>query len=264
MKFLKKYWYLFAIALFTLGLGVLVFITSQQLAQRGPVAPNVPEEEPEAAARACKLEFTIEVSSECGSTCTKNSECPNDNTCSSGECVLTSCLAAGATCDAAKCAVVTPTPTPTATPTPTPTPSPTPTATPTPTPTPPSQSSCNQSCTVNGDCGAGLACVNNACRNPSCTERTNCQCSTVVLPTPTPQTVASCNQTCTINSDCDSGLACVDSACRNPSCTEQAGCSCPVAEAPTPKVPVSGTGPSVLGATVIAGGLFILLLGLAL
>jgi hypothetical protein len=34
--------------------------------------------------------------------------------------------------------------------------------------------------------------------------------------------------------------------------------------APTPKIPVSGTGPSILGASIIGSGMLILLLGLAL
>ncbi len=182
MKFIKKHWYLILISLFTVGLGVAVFLTSQRLATTEQVAPTVPQEEPEAAAPACTLAFAI-----------------NTGT--------------------------TPTSTPTSTPTATPTP--TPTSTPTPTP--------------------GQA-------NPTAT------------PTPTQVTLASCNKGCTLNSDCATDLVCVDGACRNPSCTTQTNCSCEVAQAPqpTPKVPVSGTGPSVLGASVIAGGLLILLLGLAL
>jgi hypothetical protein len=76
---------------------------------------------------------------------------------------------------------------------------------------------------------------------------------------------AGCNSACTVNTDCASGLVCIDSACRNPSCTEKTSCQCDeIAVAPTPQTPVAGTGPSVLGAAVIAGGFFLLLFGLAL
>jgi hypothetical protein len=56
----------------------------------------------------------------------------------------------------------------------------------------------------------------------------------------------------------------VDSSCRNASCTEKTTCSCDVAAAPTPKTPIAGTGPSVLGVSVISVGALLLLFGLAL
>ena len=186
MTFFKKHWYLVVVSLFTVGLGVLVYITSQQLSTTSQVAPNVPQAQPKAAAPACELAFNI--------------------------------------------AANTGTPTPTPTPTSTPTPTPTPTGTPTPTPTP------NQIVYV----------------NPTAT--------------PTPARLASCNASCTVNTDCGNGLVCVNGSCRNPACTDQTSCTCQLAAAPqpTPKIPVSGTGPTVLGASVIGTGLLILLLGLAL
>jgi hypothetical protein len=48
----------------------------------------------------------------CGSSCTANSQCPSDHTCSGNKCVLTSCLNAGTTCNSSKCSVVTATPAP--------------------------------------------------------------------------------------------------------------------------------------------------------
>ncbi len=193
MKFLKKHWYLIIVLIFTVGLGVAVFLTSQRLATTEEVAPTVPQEEPQAAATACTLTFALNTGA------------------------------------------ATPTPTPpppTATPTP-----PAPTATPTPpppTPTPEDE----------------VVIVT----NPTAT------------PMPRQVALASCNNACTLNADCAGGLVCVEGSCRNPSCTTQANCSCEVAQAPqqTPRVPVSGTGPSILGASIIAGGLLILLLGLAL
>ncbi len=77
---------------------------------------------------------------------------------------------------------------PTATPIPTLTPVPTliPTSTPAPTSTPtlpPNTAACNETCGSNGyRCVLGLECVStdvpgqSACRNPNCTDRTNCNC----------------------------------------------------------------------------------------
>lgn len=39
----------------------------------------------------------------CSSTCTSNTQCPSNHTCSAGKCVLSVCLQSGVTCDAAKC-----------------------------------------------------------------------------------------------------------------------------------------------------------------
>jgi hypothetical protein len=85
--------------------------------------------------------------------------------------------------------------------------------------------------------------------------------SVTLTPTPTQIVYAACNYACTVNADCGGGLVCLDKVCRNASCVDSASCSCGGA-APTPKIPVAGTGPSVLGATAIVGGFFMLLLGL--
>ncbi len=140
------------VTLFTLGLGVVVYVTSQQLATTELVAPSVPEVEPEAAEPACTLAFNI------NPTTTPTS---------------------------------TPTNTPTSTPTGTPTATPTPTPTGTqeivyvyPTPTPVQIMSCNSSCTINTDCPSDLVCVDGSCRNPSCTGATTCVCTQTPQPTP--------------------------------------------------------------------------------
>lgn len=79
-----------------------------------------------------------------------------------------------------------PTPTPTTQPTVQPTYTPTPTLVPpTATPTlPPNTSSCNQTCGSNGySCAVGLECVTGSlpgsqvCRNPNCTDQSNCNCT---------------------------------------------------------------------------------------
>jgi cell division septation protein DedD len=168
----------------------------------------------------------------------------------------------------------TPTQTPTGTisvtPTHTPTSSLTATPTHTPTATPTVAVGCNEVCTINTDCTNGMVCADSRCRNPQCTEQSSCQCVSntpthTPTATPTPVAYVGCNSACSVNTDCSSGLVCVDSACRNPSCTEKTSCQCDeIVLAPTPQTPVAGSGPSVMGAAVIAGGFFLLLFGLAL
>ena len=114
MTFLKKHWYLVLVTLFTLGLGLVVFLTSQQLATTKQVAPTAPQAKPKAAAPACTLAFAINLT-------TTNTPTPTPTN--------------------TPTATPTPTPGPTSTPTPTPTPGQqivyvNPTATPTPQPTP--------------------------------------------------------------------------------------------------------------------------------
>ena len=155
--------------------------------------------------------------------------------------------------------IATPTPTNVVSGTPTNTPTSTPSNTPTPTPT--STVGCNSTCTVNSDCNNGLVCVASSCRNQSCTDSTSCSCSSAT-PTPTP-VLSSCNSGCTVNTDCSSGLVCISGSCRNPSCTDKTTCTCTVAT-PTPNTPVTGNGPSVLGASVIGSGFLLILLGFAL
>jgi len=71
-------------------------------------------------------------------------------------------------------------PTPTSTQASTQTPSSTSTSTPTPVPL----ASCNNNCNITSDCLSGYACINGFCRNPSCSEETNCICP-VAETTPT-------------------------------------------------------------------------------
>ena len=216
------------VLLFTAGMGVVVLLTSQKLSTTKPVAPTVPQDTPKASEPACTLTFTIAAATTptstptptpnptCGGSCGSNGQCPTDHTCSENKCVLSVCLQSGVTCSTDQCVRIYPTATPAPTPTPTPT-------------SPPQQAkaSCNNACSVNSDCGSGLVCIDNACLNPSCTEKTNCTCEIAQRPASEPPPAA----------------AAVPPA--------------------TPKVPVAGT-PSVLGASVIGGGLLLLLLGLVL
>lgn len=59
MKKIQSYWHLILITVVTLVLGVTVFLTSQKLTQRQPVAPTVPQSTPKAAAPSCTLTFSI-------------------------------------------------------------------------------------------------------------------------------------------------------------------------------------------------------------
>ena len=232
MNILKKYWHLILVLILTIALGIGAFYTSQQLTKTTPVAPNVPQAEPQAAVAACTLAFTI-------STPTPT-HTPTH----------------------------TPTGTTTVTNTPTHTPTHTPTNTATPTATPNPQ--CNSSCTINSDCPSGLVCSESRCRNVACLEQSSCTCpasptpTITSSPTPTPSPIAQvlCNSPCTVNTDCSDGLVCVDSACRNATCSEKTTCQCDIAQ-PVPQTPIAGTGPTILGASVITIGALLLFLGLA-
>lgn len=129
------------------------------------------------------------------------------------------------------CSTTTPTGTPTNTPTGTPTITPTPTGTVTPTQT--------------------------ATPTPT---RTPTPTPTL---TPTPTTRLSCNASCSSDSNCLSGMTCNNGFCRNPQCTGQTNCSCEL-PTPTPEVPVSGSGPTALGASIIGSAFLLILMGLAL
>lgn len=60
MNFLKKYWYLLIIATITIGLGVVVILTTQQLTKTEPVAPTVAQVKPKASEQnACTLSFDV-------------------------------------------------------------------------------------------------------------------------------------------------------------------------------------------------------------
>ncbi len=158
MNIFKKYWYLVVVALITVGLAVVTFLTSQQLKREEPIAPSVPQAKPRAVENQCRIELTFAVS--------------------------------------------TPTPTPTGEATPTPTGTPADTPTPTPTGTP--------------------------------------------GPTATPTPTGTSGPTST------------------PTPTLPPGAPTATPTPATPQVPVAGSGPSVLGASIIAGGILLLLLGLGL
>lgn len=156
MNFLKKHWSVLILGFITVGLGVVVFLTTQKLKQTAPIAPPPPQ----AAVPACTLTFSIGSTPTPTKTGTPTPTLPPDVT-------------------------PTKTPTPTLTNTPTATP---PDVTNTPTPTSPPTTpvvTCNETCTVNTDCGSGLVCLDSVCRNPSCSEEADCLCEEIaIVPTP--------------------------------------------------------------------------------
>ncbi|MEK7504640.1 MAG: hypothetical protein AAB550_04050, partial [Patescibacteria group bacterium] len=147
---------------------------------------------------------------------------------------------------------------PTSSPTPigastTPTPTPTPRPTPTPTPTP--VTGCNYTCIANTDCPSDLICYSGFCRNPQCSNATNCSCSQPTptpTPRPTPTPVPFCNTSCTGNTDCPSSMICYSGSCRNPSCVTSSSCVCTVTgPTPTPATNLTQAG-SVAGTWTIS------------
>lgn len=59
MTFLKKYWHLILVSLLTVILGILTLLTTQRLKETKPIAPTVPQATPMAAQPACQLTFQI-------------------------------------------------------------------------------------------------------------------------------------------------------------------------------------------------------------
>ena len=226
-----------AVTIITLGLGVVAYLTSTKLDNETSVAPNVPQVTPQATSNACKVSFTI----------TAN------------------------------------TPTPTNTGTPSGTPTHTPTATPTGT------TNTTPECTdlaLNPSSGTPPFSVTLVCtgKDPD----GDITAVEFTLPDGTTKLVeqnvgspGSLSTTYTISQDGSYNFSCrvrdnnqkfseIPDVCRksinlNVEVTptpRPVGPTSTPSPIPTPKIPVSGT-PSVLGAAVVAGGFFLLLLGLA-
>lgn len=246
MNFLKKYWYLILVTIITVGIGVVAYLTSTKLEQQTPVAPTVPQVTPKATDINCKLVFSISP----------------DNT-------------------------PTPTPTPpdtTGTPTPTPTPPDEPTPTPTPpasTPTPtPVAGNTNPVCvdlTVEPATGTvpytvSLTCVGrDEDGDITAAEFTMPDGSTKLVEqnvgspgsittTYTVTTTGAYSFSCRVRDNNNVWISSDD--CRvSTGPTPPPGTTATPTPIPTPKVPVAGV-PSILGASVVAGGILLLLLGL--
>lgn len=228
------------VTIITIGIGVVAYLTSTKLEQTAPVAPTVPQVTPKASDINCKLVFSIGV----------------DNT-------------------------PTPTPTPppqTGTPTPTPTPPP-PTSTPTPTPTPVAGNT-NPVCvdlTVEPATGTVPYTVTLTCigrdndGDITAAEFTMPDGSTKLVEqnvgspgsittTYTVTTSGAYSFSCRVRDNNNVWISSDD--CRvSTGPTPPPGTTATPTPIPTPKVPVAGV-PSVLGASVVAGGILLLLLGL--
>lgn len=175
MNFLKKYWYLLTLIIITIGLGAVTYFTSQKLSSSKPVAPNVPQEKPQAAEEACILRFSINGTSPSPSPTTpETSVTPSVTTTPNPSGTPTPTL--------------TNTPTPTVTPTGTPRPTNTPVPTNTPQATATPRPGCNTACTESGnECaslGSAYSCYQGTCRLATCPERSNCSCVTITQTTP--------------------------------------------------------------------------------
>lgn len=239
MNFIKKYWYLIAVTIITVGLGVVAYLTSTKLTTNSSVAPNVAQVTPKAVSNDCKVSFSITVN--------------------------------------------TPTPTNTGVPV-----TGTPTNTPTNTPTPTSQGNTLPECTnltLNPTTGTAPFTLTLTCTGKD----TDGDITAVefTLPDGTTQIVeknvgspGSLSTTYTVPEDGAYNFSCrvrdnnfifssIPDVCRkslhlNVAVTptpRPVGPTNTPTPIPTPKIPVSGV-PSVLGASVVVGGVMLLLLGL--
>lgn len=247
MSFFKKYWYLLLVTIITVGIGVVAYLTSTKLEQQEPVAPTVPQVTPKASDINCKLVFSLGA----------------DNT-------------------PTPTATVTPTGTPGPTGTPTSTATPQPTSTPTPTtPANNTKPECvdltvspksgtvpytvTLTCTgkdVDGDITAAEFTMPDGSKK---LVEQNVGSPGSLTTTYTVTTTGAYSFSCQVRDNNNAWIS--SDACRistgptPPPGTTVTPTPAPIAVIPTPKVPVAGI-PSVLGASVVAGGMLLLLLGL--
>lgn len=249
MSFLKKYWYLLLVTFLTVGIGIVAYLTSTKLENQQSVAPTVPQATPKAVNSNCKLSFAITIST------------PTPTPTSTPG----------------------PTPTPTPTSTPGPTPTPTPTNAPTPTPTPPPGNTTPE-CTdlaVSPTTGTPPYTVTLTCTGKDTDG--DITAAEFTLPDGTKNLIeqnvgspGSLSTTFVVGSNGTYSYSCrvrdnnnvfssVPDVCRKSfgtGPTPTPGPTSTPTPPPTPKVPVSG-GPTVLGVAAMAGGVLLLLLGLA-
>lgn len=246
MRFFKKYWYLLIVTIITIGIGVVAYLTSTKLEQQTSVAPNVPQVTPKASNNPdCKLVFSLTIN--------------------------------------------TPTPTPTGvqnTPTPTPTgvqntPTPTPTGVQnTPTPTSVSHRPECTNLTLSPSTGTipyttTLTCTGTIVGGDITAAEFTLPDGTTKLVEKNVGNPGSISFDYTVGQSGSLSFSCrvrdnnfnfssVTDACRKAiGPTPTGGPTATPSPIPTPKIPVAGTGPSVLGAATVAGGLLLLLFGLA-
>ncbi len=246
MRFFKKYWYLLIVTIITIGIGVVAYLTSTKLEQQQSVAPNVPQVTPKASNNPdCKLVFSLTIN--------------------------------------------TPTPTPTGvqnTPTPTPTgvqntPTPTPTGVQN-TPTPTSEAHRPECTDLTLSPSTGTIPYTTTLTCTGTIVGGDITAAEFTLPDGTTKLVeknvgnpgsisfdytvgqsGSLSFSCRVR-DNNFNFSSVTDACRKSVGPTPTGApTATPSPIPTPKIPVAGTGPSVLGAATVAGGLLLLLFGLA-
>lgn len=236
------------VTIITMGIGVVAYLTSTKLEQQGPVAPTVPQVTPKASDVNCKLIFSLGVD---------NTPTPTPTVPVTG----------------------TPTSTPTSTPTQTPGPTHTPTPSPTVTPTPVANN-VNPVCvdlTVNPATGTVPYTVTLTCTGRdadgdiTAAEFTMPDGSTKLVEqnvgspgslttTYTVTNSGAYSFSCRVRDNNNVWIASDD--CRVSSgATPPPGTTATPTPIPTPKIPVAGV-PSVLGASIVTGGILLLLLGL--
>ncbi|MBP9814407.1 hypothetical protein KBC80_04440 [Candidatus Woesebacteria bacterium] len=248
MRFFRKYWYLLIVTIITIGIGVVAYLTSTKLEQQTSVAPNVPQVTPKASNNPdCKLVFSLTIN--------------------------------------------TPTPTPTGvqnTPTPTPTgvqntPTPTPTGVQnTPTPTPTGQANRPECVELTLSPSTGTIPYTTTLTCTGTIVGGDITAAEFTLPDGTTKLVeknvgnpgsisfdytvgqsGSLSFSCRVR-DNNFNFSGVSDACRKSVGPTPTGApTATPSPIPTPKIPVAGTGPSILGAATVAGGLLLLLFGLA-
>ncbi len=274
MSFLKKYWYLLLVTIITVGIGVVAYLTSIKLEQRQPVAPTVPQVSPKATDINCKIVFTLGTHTPTP-TCAPRPRCLNGD--EFPECANMGVPAplppGGWYCP------VTPTPTPTPTVTPTGTPGPTSTPTPT-TPANNTKPVCvdltvepaigtvpytvTLTCTGRDEDGDITAAEFTMPDGSKKLVEQNVGSPGSLTTTYTVTTSGAYSFSCQVRDNNNAWIS--SDACRiSTGPTAPPGSTAtpaPLAVNPTPKVPVAGV-PSVLGASVVAGGILLLLLGLA-
>ena len=148
----------------------------------------------------------------------------------------------------------------------------------------PAQSSCDSTNCGNKPCGVftfkcGKYCLDTSCGKAACyddppktptpTLGPTATVTPTAEPTNPPAQLGQCDASCDSDSNCESGLSCssVDGVnrCRNSSCPAESGCSCPAAtDVSGDAMPVSGTGPGILGSLTVIGSVLLLIAGLAL
>lgn len=243
----KKLILIIVITFSTLVLSVIAIATAWKLRQVAtvPVAPNVPQSQPQAASApsatptpelVCAVTFAVAKNS-CDGWCNDSSDCELGMTCLiAGTSEVGVCRNPACTSDVdCLCPGVSPSPSPSPTPTRVPVASPTPTATLAPTPT----------------------------NVPGTTPTTGPTSALTATPQPTnpPGTLVACNGACSSDEDCAGTNVCQGGMCRNPSCTGETDCTCAIAVVPTtPVLPQAGSDMPTIA--LLSMGTLILLAGL--